>query len=254
MRQQLLISLLVAIAGLLGTAMVASAHGENAQEGFLRMETVAFSNVTFTKDTIKQGEDVTITGKATLLDTWPKTLGEPSTGFVNITAPGPVLLMKDRLVNGMSAPDAIFVKKGNTYDFKLTLTGREPGRWHVHPTFAVEGAGTLIGPGQWITVQDTGGFTNNLTLLNGQTVNLETYGVGQMSIFQWLGFGLGMAWMLYWTVAAIGGANHRTVSKLPVTLRIPLNTDGQDIGLITKRDQRLSNMLLTGTDTHLGVG
>ena len=28
--------------------------------------------------------------------------------------------------------------------------------------------------------------------LNGQTVNLETYGVGQMSIFQWLGFGLGM--------------------------------------------------------------
>ncbi len=158
MRQHLLISLLLAVAGLLGTTMVASAHGENAQEGFLRMETVAFSNVVFSKDTIKQGEDVTITGKATLLDTWPKTLGEPSTGFVNVTAPGPVLLMKDRLVNGMSAPDAIFVKKGNTYDFKLTLTGREPGRWHVHPTFAVEGPGTLIGPGQWFTFQDTGSF------------------------------------------------------------------------------------------------
>ena len=254
MRQHLLISMLFAMAGLLGTAMVASAHGENAQEGFLRMETVAFSNVAFTKDTIKQGEDVTITGKATLLDTWPKTLGEPSTGFVNVTAPGPVLLMKDRLVNGMSAPDAIFVKKGNTYEFKLTLTGREPGRWHVHPTFAVEGAGTLIGPGQWVTVQDTGGFTNNLTLLNGQSVNLETYGVGQMSIFQWLGFGLGMAWMLYWTVPAIGGANHRTVSKLPVTLRVPLNTDGQDIGLITKRDHRVSNILLLGTIALLVVG
>ena len=89
-------------------------------------------------------------------------LCETSTRFVNETAPGPVLLMNDRLVNGMSAPDAIFVKKGNTYDFKLTLTGREPGRWHVHPTFAVEGAGTLIGPGQWVTVQDTGSFTNNL--------------------------------------------------------------------------------------------
>src|SRR5260370_36540678 len=113
MRQHLLISLLLAVAGLLGTAMVASAHGENAQEGFLRMETVAFSNVAFTKDTINQGEDVTITGKATLLDTWPKTLGEPSTGFVNITAPGPVLLMKDRLINGMSAPAASFATNGN---------------------------------------------------------------------------------------------------------------------------------------------
>src|SRR3981081_3909153 len=129
MRQHLLISLLLAVASLLGTAMVASAHGENAQEGFLRMDAVAFSNVAFTKDSIKQGEDVTITGKATLLDTWPKTLGEPSTGFVNITAPGPVMLMKNRLVNGMAAPDAIFVKKGNSYDFSVPLTGREPGRW-----------------------------------------------------------------------------------------------------------------------------
>src|SRR6202048_889859 len=206
MKHRLLISLLVGVVALIGTAMVASAHGENAQEGFLRMETVTFSNVTFSKDTIKQGEDVTITGKATLLETWPKTLGEPSTGFVNITAPGPVMLMKARTVNGMAAPDAIFVKKGNSYDFKLTLTGREPGRWHVHPTFAVEGAGTLIGPGQWITVQDTGSFTNNLTLLNGQTVNLETFGVGQMSIFQWLGFGLGMAWVLLWAGRARGGA------------------------------------------------
>src|SRR3979490_1597952 len=228
MKHRLLISVLLAVVALVGTAVVASAHGENPQEGFLRMETGAFSNVTFTKDTIKQGEDVTITGKATLLDTWPKTLGEPSTGFVNVTAPGPVLLMKDRLVNGMPAPEAIFVKKGTAYDFKLTLTGREPGRWHVHPTFAVEGAGTLIGPGQWVTVQDTGSFSNNLTLLNGQTVNLETYGVGQMSIFQWLGFGLGMAWMLYWTVPAIGGANHRTVSKLPGTLGTPLKHDGHD--------------------------
>src|SRR5438309_10541522 len=136
MKHRLLISVLLAVVALVGTAVVASAHGENAQEGFLRVETVAFSNVSFTKDTIKQGEPVTITGKATLLDTWPKTLGEPQTGFVNVTAPGPVLLMQDRQVNGMEAPDAIFVKKGDTYDFKLTLVGRQPGRWHVHPTFA----------------------------------------------------------------------------------------------------------------------
>lgn len=254
MTHRILLSLIAAVAALLGTAVVVSAHGENAQEGFLRMETVAFSNVQFSKDTIKQGEQVVITGRATLLNTWPKTLGEPQTGFVNVTAPGPVLLMQDRQVNGMSAPDAIFVKKGDSYDFQLTLVGRQPGRWHVHPTFAVEGAGTLIGPGQWITVQDTGGFANNIQLLNGQTVNLETYGIGQLTIFHWLGFALGMAWMLYWTVPKIGGANHRTVSKLPVTLRVPLNTDGQDIGLITKQDHRVSNYLLIATAVLLLVG
>src|ERR1700694_4917047 len=77
MKHRLLISGLLGVVALLGTAVVASAHGENAQEGFLRMETVTFSNVVFSKDTIKQGEDVTITGKATLLDTWPTPLGEP---------------------------------------------------------------------------------------------------------------------------------------------------------------------------------
>src|ERR1700694_538113 len=102
MKNRLLISVLFGLVALLGTAVVASAHGENAQEGFLRMDTVTFSNVNFSTDTIKQGEDLTITGKATLLDTWPKTLGEPTTGFVNITAPGPVLLMKESLVHGIA--------------------------------------------------------------------------------------------------------------------------------------------------------
>jgi methane/ammonia monooxygenase subunit B len=253
-KQRLLLSLLLGCAAALTTAAAAYAHGENAQEGFLRMETVAFSNVQFSKDTIKQGEEYTITGKASLLSTWPRTLGEPDTGFVNVTAPGPVVLMKERLVNGAAAPDAIFVKKGNAYDFKLTLIGRDVGRWHVHPTFAVAGSGTLIGPGQWITVQDAGGFANNVTLLNGQVANLENYGLGQLTIFHWLGFAIGMVWMLYWTVPAIGGANHRTVSKLPVTLRIPLNTDGQDIGLITKRDHTVSNWLLIATIALLAVG
>ena len=235
-------------------APTAAMHGEDSQEGFLRMETVAFSNVQFSADTLKQGDQVVITGHAEILDTWPRTLGDPSTGYINVTTQGPALLMKDRLVNGIEAPDSIFIKKGDGYDFKMTLVGREPGRWHVHPTFAIEGAGTLIGPGQWITVQHSGGFTNNLTLLNGDTVNLETYGIGQLTIFHWLGFALGLAWMLYWTVPRIGGANHRTVSKLPVTLRVPLNTDGQDVGLITKRDHNISNWLLIGTIGLIAIG
>ncbi len=253
MKRRVLITLVLGLAAMAGTGVVAYAHGENAQEGFLRMETVAFYNVQFSKDTIKQGEEITITGRATVLNSWPRTLGEPATGFINVTAPGPVLLMKDRRINGAAAPDAIFIKKGDSYDFKLTLVGRQPGRWHVHPTFAVEGAGTLIGPGQWITVQDAGGFTNNLTLLNGQTIDLETYGLGLLVIMQWVGFAIGLVWMLWWT-SAIGGPNHRSIAKLPVTLQIPLNTDGLDIGLITKRDHRASTLMLLATVALLAVG
>ena len=91
MKRTLLVSVVLGLGTALGSAALASAHGENAQEGFLRMETVTFTDVNFSTDTVKQGEPVTITGKATLLDTWPKTLGEPQTGFVNVTAPGPVL-------------------------------------------------------------------------------------------------------------------------------------------------------------------
>jgi hypothetical protein len=46
------------------------------------------------------------------------------------------------------------------------------------PTSAVRSAGTLIGPGQWITVKKTQGFSNPVTLYNGKTVNLESYGLG----------------------------------------------------------------------------
>src|SRR5436853_221321 len=231
MRHRLLLAFLLATAALLGTAVLASAHGEDSQEGFLRMETVAFSNVQFSTDTGKQGEMVTITGQATILDTSPRNLGDPGMGYINITAPGPVMLMKDRVINGAEAADAIFVKKGDTYDFKMTLAGRLPGRWHVHPTFAVEGAGTLIGPGQWITVQDTGGFANNLNLLNGQTVNLETFGVEQLTIFQWLGFAIGRYWMLYWTLAK-GGIFDPQDSTLVMDLDVtntgksPMNVTG----------------------------
>src|SRR3979411_1736211 len=205
------LSLGAVLAAMCATAAAASAHGERSQEGFLRMETVAFSDVTFSTHVVRQGEQVTITGKATVLETWPKSLPGPSVGFVNVDAPGPVMLMQDRLINGVETPDAFFLTKGATYEFKLVLVGRQAGRWHVHPTLAVEGTGTLIGPGEWITVEDTGGLTNSLLLLNGQTVNLESYSLVQLSIWHWFGFGVGLAWVLYWVVT------RPTLTRLAVT-------------------------------------
>jgi methane/ammonia monooxygenase subunit B len=242
------LSLGVALAALSATAAAASAHGERAQEGFLRMETVAFSDVSFSTLAVRQGEELTITGQATILDLWPTTLAEPKIGYIDVDAPGPVMLMRDRLVNGVEAPDAFLLKKDATYEFTLVLVGRTPGRWHVHPTLAVDGAGTLIGPGEWITVQDSGGFTNSLALANGQTVNLENYNLAQLTIWHWLGFAIGGAWVLYWTVT------RPTVTRLAVTTQIPLNSDGLEFGLVTRKDQRVANWFAIGTIAVLTVG
>src|SRR6266849_5567054 len=56
--------LLVLILGLmlaLGAGGVAFAHGERAQEGFLRLKTAAWQDVQFSTDKVKQGEKVVIT-------------------------------------------------------------------------------------------------------------------------------------------------------------------------------------------------
>jgi methane/ammonia monooxygenase subunit B len=75
---------------LVGSAPAAFAHGERAQEAFLRMRTVAWVNTTYSKTTVKQGETFTITGTAKILDAWPTNLaaGDPNTGYIGIIAPG----------------------------------------------------------------------------------------------------------------------------------------------------------------------
>jgi methane/ammonia monooxygenase subunit B len=248
MRHRLLLAFLLAVTALLGTALVASAHGEDSQEGFLRMETVAFSDVKFSTLALRQGQELTITGRATILEVWPTSLAEPKVGYLNVDAPGPVMLMQDRLVNGVETPDAFLAAKGARYDFKLMLVGREPGRWHVHPTLAIEGAGSLIGPGEWITVQDTGGFTNSLTLLNGQSINLETYNLAQLSVWQWLGFAAGLGWVLYWTVTRPG------MTRLAVATQLSLNNDGHEFGLVTRKDHRVANWFAIGLVALLALG
>jgi len=94
--------LLVLILGLmlaLGAGGVAYAHGERAQEGFLRLKTAAWQDVQFSTDKVKQGEKVVITGKVKLLEVWPGTLDPPETGYLNVSASGPHFILKDRVVS-----------------------------------------------------------------------------------------------------------------------------------------------------------
>jgi methane/ammonia monooxygenase subunit B len=131
----------------------------------------------------------------------------------------------------------------------LTLLGREPGKWHVHPGMAISGTGTLVGPGDWVTVkQGAGKFEFPLTLLNGQTIELNTYGGQFVWWWSFAGFLLGMAWMVYWTFTK------RTVTNLAVTMQLPVNDDGPDIGLITPRDHMWMNIIAGLTVVMLIIG
>jgi methane/ammonia monooxygenase subunit B len=273
MKKRLAAVLFLGIAStLVFTASPASAHGEKSQEAFLRMRSVAFTDVNFTggrlengETHIKQGEFVTLKGVAKLMGTWPDTLaaGEPRIGYINIATQGPCVLMTERTVNGVSTPGRIEIGKGRFYDFEMKLMGRRPGRWHVHPAFAVKGAGTVLGPGQWVNVERTSsGFTSPVTLYNGKTINMENYGLTMVWGFQVAGFILGMIWILYWTAGKrnpdgspkswMGGK--RTVTNPAVTLSIPLNDDGVAVGLNSKRDHRAVNMMLVATTIFLLIG
>jgi methane/ammonia monooxygenase subunit B len=251
MRRRLLLALVAAVLVTVVPATAASAHGEKSQEGFLRMRTVGWTDVKFSGDTIRQGETITVTGRVRIMDAWPSSLakGTPNTCFMSMIAPGPTILLKERTINGVSMPTRIDCAKGQSYDFSMTFAGRRVGRWHIHPAFAVKGAGTLIGPGAWITIKENpAGFTNQATLLNGKTVNLENFQLPFIWIWLTLTFVIGMVWMIYWTVPK------RTIPHLAVTSQIPLNTDGAAYGLITKKDHRNSTIMMLATVVLLGAG
>jgi len=241
MRRRLILASLAALALVLFSAPAAMAHGEHSQSPWLRLSTVGFWNVTFSTQTVQQGQELTITGTAKVLETWPETLPDPKTAFIGVESPGPAFLMKDRMVNGLETPQSFYIERGGVYNFKLTLVGRHPGTYHVHPTFAVRSAGTLIGPGQWINVTSSpNGFSNPVTLDSGKTVNLETYGlVWPVMGFSILTFVLGLVWLLYWIVPK------PTVTRLAVTSQLSVNDDGGDaVGLVTKRDHRVMNWIV----------
>jgi methane/ammonia monooxygenase subunit B len=251
-----LLSALLAGVLVVTLAPAAQAHGERAQEAFLRMRTVSWVDVTFSSDRVRQGETFTITGTAKILDAWPTNLakGNPNTAFLGIIAPGPVVILKERTINGVSVPTRIDATKGDIYEFSMTVAGRRVGRWHVHPSLSVKGAGTLLGPGMWINVEENpDGFRNDVTLVKaggepGGTINLENYQLTFTWIWLVITFVIGFAWMWYWTVPK------RTVTNLAVTSQIPLNTDGGEYGLITKRDHRNVNLFLLATILLLVVG
>jgi methane/ammonia monooxygenase subunit B len=258
MMKRLAVLFLLGMATTVVFAPAASAHGEQSQEAFLRMRTIGWTDVVFDGPknaegdiVVAQGQKFTIKGVAKLLEDWPGTLskGHPDIGYINVATQGPCIGMLERKVNGVSAPSRIEIAKGRYYDFEEVFMGRRVGRWHVHPTFAVKGSGTLLGPGQWVRVTPAA-FTSPVKLYNGDTINLENYQLTTVWALQVFGFLIGIVWMIWWTVPH----RHRTVTNPAVTLSIPLNDDGVAVGLNNKADHRFVNIMAIFTALFLLVG
>jgi methane/ammonia monooxygenase subunit B len=225
------------------------AHGEAGDEPFLKNMTTAFYDVSISPTEIEVGQPITVTGSVKILETWPHTLETPEIAALVPVVPGPVFVMKDRTINDQASVGSFFAEKGGIYQFKMTLLGKEPGKWHVHPGLAVSGTGTLVGPGEWVTVKPSAiPFSFDVKLLDGQTINLHTYQGPFVWWWSFTGFLLGMAWMIYWTFTK------RTVTNLAVTMQLPVNDDGPDIGLITPRDHFWMNVIAGLTVLLLVVG
>jgi methane/ammonia monooxygenase subunit B len=191
--------LLAGVAATSAYAPNASAHGEKSQAAFMRMRTIHWYDLNWSKEKVQVNDFVTISGKFHVFEGWPETVAEPDTAFLNIGIPGPVFIRKESYIGGQLVPRSVRLEIGKTYDFKVLLKARRPGDWHVHTMMNVEGGGPIIGPGKWITIEGSmGDFKNPVTTLTGQTIDLEDYNLGNTYFWHFFWYAIGAAWMLYW--------------------------------------------------------
>jgi methane/ammonia monooxygenase subunit B len=190
-----------AVVATVGAAAPAFAHGEKSQQAFLRMRTLNWYDVAWSKTSVAVNEELVLSGKVHVFSAWPQAVANPRVSFLNAGEPGPVLVRTAQFIGEQFAPRSFSLVPGNDYAFSINLRGRRAGRWHVHAQINVEGGGPIIGPGQWIEVKgDMKDFTDPVTLLDGTTIDLEHYGISRVYAWHlpWLAVGAG--WILFWFV------------------------------------------------------
>lgn len=206
------------------------AHGEHAQMPGLRMRTLQWFDMEVSSKQIKVNDQLVIKGKFVPSQWWPEHVPSiESTAFLNVGVPGPAFIRLDSRVNGVPMIRSTSFKRGEMYEYEITLKARMPGRYHVHPVMNVKDAGPLIGPGLWVDVGGTqADFVNTVTTMLGDEIDLETYGMSTVTFWSVLWFAIGIAWFLYWlTKAPIVVPRFKAVAEL-----------GEDAdSLITMRDR-----------------
>jgi len=189
----------VGAAASLSAATPASAHGERSQQAFLRMRTLNWYDVKWSKTEVNVNDEMAITGKVHVFSGWPQAVAKPEEAFLNVCEPGPVLIRKSSFVSGIPAPRTFSMEVGKDYEYKIVLKARRQGRYHVHVQINVKDGGPIVGPGQWITIKgDMSNFVNDVQLLDGTTIDLEHYGIAWTMIYHFIWMAAAAVWVIYW--------------------------------------------------------
>jgi methane/ammonia monooxygenase subunit B len=212
------------------------AHGERSQEPFLRMRSVQWYDAAWSKTKVSVNEEMKLTGKFHIYEEWPDVLLTPEVAFLNYAAAGPVFTRESSFLNGVNAVRSTALQIGADYEYEITLRGRKPGRWHVHPILNVFEAGPIIGPGRWVTIEGSmADFTNPVVTLTGEEIDLETYGVANV-----------VTWHILWAIPALFWI--LWFIRRPVFFpRLKKVQEGNLAGLITPADNMVAIVLMVGS-------
>ena len=193
------VALLITVTASMFYAPTASAHGEKSQAAFMRMRTIHWFDLNWSKEEVAVNDTMTVSGKFFVFAGWPETVDKPEISFLNVGIPGPVFIRAGSWIGGQLVPRSVSLELGETYEFKVLLKARRPGDWHVHSMMNVKGGGPIIGPGKWVTVTGSmSSFVNPITTLTGETIDLETYNLGNTYFWHALWYGIGILWVAYW--------------------------------------------------------
>jgi methane/ammonia monooxygenase subunit B len=238
-QQQMFLKCLIFVALILSvyllTLQPVMAHGEKALEPFVRMRTIQWYDVQWSKQTFNVNDEVSVSGKFHVAEDWPNSLDKPDAAFLNISTPGPVLIRTERYLNGKPYMNSVALQPGGDYDFKVVLKGRLPGHYHIHPFFNLKDTGQVMGPGAWLDIAgDAADFSNDIQTINGGMINMETYGLGN-GIF-WHSFWalLATAWLLWWVRRPLFIARYRMLQA------------GMEDALVTPLDKHIGKAIVIG--------
>ncbi len=235
--------LLLLLAGLASIPSTVSAHGEKALEPFIRMRTIQWYDLQWSKSDLRINDELEIIGRFHVSEDWPVNVPNPDATYLNVATPGPVFVRTERYLNGQPTMNSFKLEEGGDYTFKIVLKARVPGRYHIHPFFNLHDAGAVVGPGQWVEVSgDASDFTNQVTLLNGETIDMETYGLG--NAIYWHAFWIiaGTAWLLWWLRRPLFIQRYRLLAA------------GQEDTLVTPTDRFIGKAILAGVAVVVFTG
>jgi methane/ammonia monooxygenase subunit B len=236
------VALLVTMTAAIFYTPTASAHGEKSQAAFMRMRTIHWFDLTWSKDEVAVNDTMTLDGKFHVFEGRPETVDKPEVSFLNIGIPGPVFIRARSWIGDQLVPSSVSLELGETYKFKVLLRARRPGEWHVHSMMNVQGGGPIIGPGKWVTITGSmSQFTNPITTLTGQQLDLEDYALDNVYFWHAIWYAIGIAWMLYWAKGPMFIPRHIAVSS------------GKASSLISAGDKKIGIAFALGTVLVVGI-